>query len=110
MKSYVYMWIEICMKDEYDLNKLHEKVDILGVELLGEVADGLMDVFCQGVRLLSPDVVSLPPDPLDVVAGTSRRSSHGGPRWQLLSPAQPTTQELRRKEKGMYGSFAQILT
>lgn len=59
-------------------------MEVLGVELLGEVGDRLVDVLRQRVPLLSPDVESLPPDPLHVLPRRRRRQrrrrGHGGGR------------------------------
>ena len=50
-----------------DLDELHEEMDVLGVDFLAEVVDGLVHVLRQRVPLLPPDVVPLAPDPLHVL-------------------------------------------
>jgi len=54
------------------LDELHEEVDVLGVELLAEVVDGLVHVLRQRVPLAAPDEVALPPDTLHVLPGRQR--------------------------------------
>jgi len=58
------------------LDELHEEMDVLGVELLGEVADCLVDVLRQRVPLLPPDVEPFPPDSLHVRPRCLRRHCH----------------------------------
>ena len=55
------------------LDELHEEMDVLGVELLGEVADCLVDVLRQRVPLLPPDVEPFSPDSLHVHPRRLRR-------------------------------------
>ena len=59
------------------LDELHEEMDVLGVELLGEVADCLVDVLRQRVPLLPPDVEPFPPDSLHVRPRRLRRGRRG---------------------------------
>ena len=61
------------MKRSADLHELHEEVDVLGVELLAEVVDGLVHVLRQRVLLAAPDEVALAPDPLHVLPRRRRR-------------------------------------
>lgn len=59
-----------CVESSVDtvyLDELHEEMNILGVELLGEVGDRLVYVLRQRVPLLSPDEEPLLPDLLDVL-------------------------------------------
>ena len=62
------------------LDELHEEMDILAVELLAEVVDGLVHVLRQWVLLAAPDVVALPPDPLHVLPRRRRRRHRRGRR------------------------------
>ena len=55
------------------LDKLHEEVHILGVELLAEVVHGLVHVIRQRVLLAAADEVALAPDFLHVLPGRRRR-------------------------------------
>lgn len=55
------------------MDELHEEVDVLGVDFLAEVVDGLVHVLRQRVPLLPPDVVPLAPDTLHVLPRRRRR-------------------------------------
>ena len=63
-----------------DLHELHEEVDVLGVELLAEVVDGLVHVLRQRVLLAAPDEVALAPDPLHVLPRRRRQRRRRGRR------------------------------
>ena len=63
-----------------DLHELHEEVDVLGVELLAEVVDGLVHVLRQRVLLAAPDEVALAPDPLHVLPWRRRLRRRRGRR------------------------------
>jgi hypothetical protein len=64
------------MKEAFfaDLDELHEEVDVLGVELLAEVGDGVVHVLRQRVLLTAPDEEALTPNPLHVLPRRRRRS------------------------------------
>ena len=83
-----------------DLHELHEEVDVLGVELLAEVVDGLVHVLRQRVLLAAPDEVALPPDPLRMLPRRQRRSRRRrrppGRRHLGGSSGLPTTEGKRR--------------
>lgn len=57
------------------LDEFHEEVNVLGVELLVEVVDGLVHVLGQRVPLPAPDEVALAPDPLHVLPRSRHRRS-----------------------------------
>lgn len=48
------------------LNKLHKKMDIFGVELSGEILDGLMKILRQRI-LVSADRELIPPNSINVI-------------------------------------------